>query len=162
MSKSFLRLKTIKRMGLIILVVVGASLTCLQIFKPKGNRGKVDEIRGTAISLKASLEEHLSIHQALPLSERHTEDAIILTNGPEGSSFLSSLSEVSDQNYPNSLLDPWGSPYRILLDYDRDFTLQIPNTSITREGAAYLIWSCGPDGKTGTSKTSKDDLFYWQ
>ena len=55
-------------------------------------------------------------------------------------------------------LDPWGSPYQVVLDTDA-------NQSCFAEGSGYglqpdqdlLVWSCGPDRVSDT----KDDILAW-
>jgi len=57
--------------------------------------------------------------------------------------------------------DPWGNPYHIMLDYDYDGNLIDPHTQKILEDTNVLVWSPGPDGKTGTSETHKDDVCSW-
>lgn len=56
------------------------------------------------------------------------------------------------------LFDPWGNPYHVLLDYDFDRKLTDPHTYEDRVGHNAIIWSPGPDGKTGTPSSNKDDI----
>jgi len=59
------------------------------------------------------------------------------------------------------LYDPWGNPYYVLLDYDGDRKLKDPHSGEIIEGNRALIWSLGPDGKSGTKKTNKDNIYSW-
>lgn len=57
------------------------------------------------------------------------------------------------------LLDPWGSPFQIVVDADLNGVCEVPRT-LYGEGieSGILAWSCGPDGKSDT----KDDILSWR
>ena len=55
------------------------------------------------------------------------------------------------------LFDPWGSPYHLLLDYDSNNQLKDPFTNKIITDKRVLIWSPGPDKKSGTD----DDIRSW-
>jgi Tfp pilus assembly protein PilE len=55
-------------------------------------------------------------------------------------------------------LDPWGSPYRVVLDLDFDGICDAANTSYGRvQGRGIIAWSPGPDRRSDT----EDDLLSW-
>lgn len=55
-------------------------------------------------------------------------------------------------------LDPWGTPYQIVLDSNYDNAAHVENSIYARQiGVGVLIWSCGPDRKSET----RDDLTSW-
>lgn len=69
----------------------------------------------------------------------------------------------------SALLDPWGNPYRILLDADYDDQIASPYpddaSPVIRVGV--LVWSLGKDGVQGAPanpRTSRgsDDILSWQ
>lgn len=62
-------------------------------------------------------------------------------------------------NESGDLLDPWGTPFQIVVDADLNGVCEVPRT-LYGEGieSGILVWSCGPDGKSDT----KDDILSWQ
>jgi hypothetical protein len=59
-------------------------------------------------------------------------------------------------------LDPWGNPFFVRFDYDGDGEITDPATGKIHKKKGQLIWSSGPDGKTGTPETTKDDIRSWK
>jgi hypothetical protein len=51
--------------------------------------------------------------------------------------------------------DPWGNELRIRIDYDGSGTVETPSGAIVKGKA--IVWSIGPDGKSGT----QDDIKSW-
>lgn len=61
-------------------------------------------------------------------------------------------------NDRGEFLDPWGTPYQIVLDSNYDSAAQVENSIYGRiPGLGVLVWSCGPDRKSETH----DDLLSW-
>ena len=61
-----------------------------------------------------------------------------------------------------NLFDPWGNPYHVLMNYDNNNQLLDPfdrNTILFDRRA--LAWSKGPDGKSGTPETDRDNVYSW-
>ncbi|YCM43314.1 hypothetical protein V2O64_18580 [Verrucomicrobiaceae bacterium 227] len=58
------------------------------------------------------------------------------------------------------LFDPWGHPYYVLLDYDDDGQLLHPQTNEIIPDVKILIWSPGPDRRSDTPESSKDDIYF--
>ena len=55
-------------------------------------------------------------------------------------------------------LDPWGTPYQVVLDTDLNNICEIPGSAYPRQiGQGMLAWSCGPDRRSDTS----DDVLSW-
>lgn len=55
-------------------------------------------------------------------------------------------------------LDPWGSPYQVVLDSNYDTAAEADRSIYGRvSGLGVLVWSNGPDRKTDTA----DDLLSW-
>jgi len=61
------------------------------------------------------------------------------------------------------LYDPWGRPYKIMLDndYDEELALTIGGTTKTLRGRRVAVWSSGADGKSDDIKTATDDVKNW-
>ena len=71
-------------------------------------------------------------------------------------------------NAKGEWLDPWGNPYKVMLDVD--YNGQLTNPYATNAGdktlvTGVIVWSMGRDGKTNTDKNhkdAKDDVISWQ
>ena len=65
----------------------------------------------------------------------------------------------SGVNEFGEFLDPWGSPYQIVLDTDLNTVCDV-SQSIYGMGIPHgmIVWSCGPDGRSDT----KDDILSWE
>jgi prepilin-type N-terminal cleavage/methylation domain-containing protein len=61
------------------------------------------------------------------------------------------------------LYDPWGRPYKIMLDndYDEELAPTIGDTAKTLRGRRVVAWSLGADGKSDDVKTATDDVKNW-
>ena len=61
------------------------------------------------------------------------------------------------------LYDPWGHPYKIMLDndYDEELTVNIGGTTKNLHGRRVAVWSLGADGKSDDAKTANDDVKNW-
>lgn len=58
-----------------------------------------------------------------------------------------------------AFLDPWGTPYQVVLDTNYDNAAQVDNSVYGRVvGVGVLVWSCGPDRRSET----KDDILSWR
>jgi len=56
-------------------------------------------------------------------------------------------------------LDPWGTPYQVVLDTDLDGSCEVANSIHGRHaGKELLVWSCGPDRRSDTP----DDICSWR
>ena len=56
-------------------------------------------------------------------------------------------------------LDPWGSPYQIVMDTDFNWSCDIERTAYGRvEGVGMAVWSFGPDRESDTP----DDVCSWK
>jgi len=125
-------------------------------------------------------------YQQLPLGSTTNIDAVQLTIGKGSKTVMTALcSTVSaaDESYKErnlfvfreavngknglvrneegtyaELFDPWGSPYHVLFNYDYDDELRDPFTGKIIKNQKVLIWSPGPDGKSGTA----DDICSWK
>jgi prepilin-type N-terminal cleavage/methylation domain-containing protein len=67
--------------------------------------------------------------------------------------------------YVGSLVDPWGSPYKYMCDFNDDGVTHVEfsnNSRITNiVGVGVAVWSQGPDGRD-QSGFEKDDILSWQ
>jgi len=72
---------------------------------------------------------------------------------------------VYDNETPAGLYDPWGGPYKVLLDLDYEEKLRIPNTVLngnkTLNGRRVAVWSLGADGVAGSGGKKADDVITW-
>lgn len=66
---------------------------------------------------------------------------------------------LNDSENAAELVDPWGNPYHLLMDYDGNNQLTHPRTGETLEEIRTLVWSPGPDGKTGTPECDEDNIY---
>ena len=66
---------------------------------------------------------------------------------------------LSGLNAQGMFVDPWNTPYQIVLDLDYDNICMIQGSSYGRvEGRGFLVWSCGPDRQSDTP----DDILSWR
>ncbi|HEY8960736.1 MAG TPA: type II secretion system protein [Luteolibacter sp.] len=61
------------------------------------------------------------------------------------------------------LYDPWGHPYKLMLDndYDEELAIKTGTTTKNLHGRRVAVWSLGPDGKSDDLKTAADDVKNW-
>lgn len=65
----------------------------------------------------------------------------------------------SGLNQRGEFVDPWGTPYQLVLDMDLNKTCDLFQTIYDRAiGKGVAVWSCGPDGVENTS----DDILGWK
>jgi prepilin-type N-terminal cleavage/methylation domain-containing protein len=71
--------------------------------------------------------------------------------------------EVGTTAKVRGLYDPWGRPYKIMLDndYDEELILNVGGTTKNLHGRRVAVWSLGPDGKSDDPKTASDDVKNW-
>lgn len=82
------------------------------------------------------------------------------TDGLSGSGGSVKLLNGMPCNIENvEFFDPWGNPYHVLFDYDYTWELTHPRTGETLKEIRALVWSLGPDGKTGTPEFDKDNIY---
>jgi prepilin-type N-terminal cleavage/methylation domain-containing protein len=67
----------------------------------------------------------------------------------------------------NDLVDPWGTPYNVVIDGGYDNQLTNPYTADTGAGPSSLrvgviAWSRGADQVQGTNFSASDDVISWQ
>lgn len=66
---------------------------------------------------------------------------------------------LSGLNSRGEFLDPWGTPYQVVLDSNYDGAAQVEESAYGRlSGMGVLVWSYGPDRKSETP----DDLLSWK
>ena len=134
------------------------------------------------IALEEACSLYFDRYDSLPLSEGTDGDTTVTTDdsetgiitavlfhpdAPEISPYLTKFLEFREaKNGKNgilktaqgySMIDPWGNPYFIRLDHDYNQSITHPGTGEIHH-KRFLIWSPGPDGKTGNPETSKDDI----
>lgn len=72
--------------------------------------------------------------------------------------FTFAKSGESGLNSDQAFIDPWGSEYQIALDTDLNNTTSINRSTYKPQiGLGFLVWSYGPDRKSG----SADDILSW-
>lgn len=71
--------------------------------------------------------------------------------------------EVGSTSKVRGLYDPWGHPYKILLDndYDEELSVNVAGTTKNLHGRRVAVWSLGADGKSDDAKTAADDVKNW-
>ena len=170
--------------------ITGEQLKQLGRFMLRGpiKKAEVTSARVTMANLAIAIDAFYEEYQALPLGSKATVDTTVTTVGKKGSPFMASLlglKSAQDENpkrmaffeskmakkkkdglarFENGadLYDPWGKPYQVHLNYDYDNQLRSPiGNEIIFERRA-LIWSTGPDGKSGTPETDKDNVYSWK
>ena len=138
-----------------------------------------------ASELARACEAFFEEYQAFPLANKSASDAVQVTTGEQNNVMPSLCNPIPDTEGPkyqnffeyqkarerkNGLLrniegtyaeffDPWGNPYFVLLDYDYSNSLEHPSTGETLRDTRVLVWSAGPDGKTGTSAFDEDNIY---
>ena len=80
-------------------------------------------------------------------------NSIVFLEAPHARSGISGLD--SDGNF----VDPWGTPYQIVLDIDLNNACDVPKTVYSNMvGEGFIAWSCGPDRISDTA----DDILSWK
>lgn len=73
---------------------------------------------------------------------------------------------IYNNDIPGGLYDPWGGPYKVMLDLDYEEKLSIPDTVLnggrTLNGRRVAVWSHGADAApSGTGGKKNDDVITW-
>jgi type II secretory pathway pseudopilin PulG len=76
---------------------------------------------------------------------------IVFWDPPEWRPGTAGVNEYGD------LLDPWGTPFQIVVDGDLNGICEIERSVYGSVEAGMLIWSCGPDRRSDT----EDDIRSW-
>lgn len=114
----------------------------------------------------------------LPLSDNSTEGPTISAvlmglrsaekENPKSLNFLPKIKMAKDDmdgvilnENESKLVDPWGNPYFLLLNYDNDNQLRVPLNNEILFDRRILVWSLGPDGQSGTPETDQDNIYSW-
>lgn len=64
----------------------------------------------------------------------------------------------SGVNKQGDWLDPWGTPYQVVVDTDLNYTCFIDRSTYPPQiGFGMIVWSCGPDRISET----EDDILSW-
>lgn len=63
------------------------------------------------------------------------------------------------ENGKVALFDPWGKPYEIIIDANSDNAVQNPHKKGHTVQKRAIIFSHGPDGKSGTAETNQDNVY---
>lgn len=85
-----------------------------------------------------------------PLNTR----AIKFLSMKEGKADKGGLIYNSERTAVTGLYDPWGGPYKVMLDCDYDEKIKVNGETLDNR---VVVWSDGPDRKAGT----KDDIKTW-
>lgn len=144
--------------------------------------------RTTSVNLVVALEMFYEEYFYLPGGKGGTSpDRTVTTAGETGSPMMASLlglrvaidenpkflQFVESQfakngkdglvkiNESANLYDPWGNPYYIRLNSDGDNQLKVPVTNEVLFDRRAVVWSLGPDGKSGTPETDRDNVYSW-
>ncbi len=80
--------------------------------------------------------------------------------GPNGG--MNGLLYEGTSTSPKGLYDPWGGPYKIMLD-DKYADIVKPEytPAITLNGRKAAVWSLGADGTKGSGGKNTDDVVTW-
>lgn len=65
-------------------------------------------------------------------------------------------------NQEHTWLDPWGNPYQMRINVDGTESIVDPSDSNKRVSGRVILWSLGPDGKSGSNDTDKDNIAGWK
>lgn len=152
-----------------------ATVVVLAIIVESRRRAEVQQAAADAVDLHEAVERYYSEYNILP----DTGAADFTTDSPAGRKLLSAL--IGDNRHGESVravcllrssredlalsasnrvargfTDPWGNPYRVILDddYDRRITVDAGDDQLRDYRGPALIVSRGRDGIAGT----KDDI----
>jgi prepilin-type N-terminal cleavage/methylation domain-containing protein len=64
-------------------------------------------------------------------------------------------------NSSGQFVDPWDGVYQIAMDYNFDNKVTSGAPYGTVDGKGVIVWSFGPDGKSGSAAEQKDDVKSW-
>jgi len=136
------------------------------------------------VNLIAATDGFYESYQYLPGANLSAVDTTVTTGRPVMAALLG-LRSAQDENpkflnfFPDSrqaengldgliqtdgaaeLVDPWGQPYVLFMNYDNDNQLHHLATGEILFDRRVLAWSHGPDGKSGTPETSEDNVYSW-
>ena len=97
---------------------------------------------------------------ATPLNPRNVK----ILNVAEGKNRKGGLIYNSTGTSITGLYDPWGGPYRIMVDGDFDESVSPQNTGgpkVRLNGRKCAVWSEGADGASGSGGKPSDDVLTW-
>jgi hypothetical protein len=143
--------------------------------------------RTTMVQLALAFDNFYENYQYLPGAGETATDTVLKSAAPDGSPLLAALlglRSAVDENPKQiaffqtkpakdkkdglhrtdntaDLYDPWGNPYFVLLNYDNDNQLRHPGSNEIFFDRRVVVWSLGPDGKSGTPETDKDNIYSW-
>jgi prepilin-type N-terminal cleavage/methylation domain-containing protein len=72
--------------------------------------------------------------------------------------------QEAELNELGQYVDPWGNPYKYMLDYNLDDKVHIwfsNNNGETNLSRTVAVWSCGRDGSDEEGPAQKDDIRSW-
>lgn len=174
--------------GLAIAIVIATRLM-FPVVNPCGPVSRRAEARRDTTDLTAALKAYMTEYGRWPpllgdglfLDEpRHAQLIRILRaqdipNNPRRITFFEAKAATeSSGKYRSGIraetgvfYDPWGKPYRIVLDADYDNTIANPYPDDPPIQTSVMVWSLGKDGQQGAPgnpRTSKgsDDVTSWQ
>ncbi len=89
-------------------------------------------------------------------------DASSVAMNPRSIPFFEAPS--ADVGPSGNFLDPWGNPYKYMLDYNRDDVLHVNfSDGSTNLSLSVAIWSWGPNGSDSVSDgANEDDVVTWK
>ena len=137
--------------------------------------------------LVLGLDNFYEAYQYFPGASDHANDSTLKTAENNGSMMMAALlglQSAEDQNPRGlaffktktaenkkdglertgnkaNLYDPWGNPYFVYLNYDNDNQIHPPGIEEILFDRRSVAWSLGPDGKSGTPETDKDNVYSW-
>jgi prepilin-type N-terminal cleavage/methylation domain-containing protein len=91
-------------------------------------------------------------------SKTATGNYVPATHNPRAIQFLEISSK--SRNSSGDFVDPWGHPYKCMLDHDYDNQVKNPNFA-SQIPYTVICWSRGPDGNDVTAAEQKDDPRSW-
>lgn len=165
---------TLVELLVVIAIIAVLAATGFTVGTGAINKARKLTAETAASSVATAIEQFYSEYSALPDPGTNTTDQTFTTNGGDGVALLSILAGkgsgdqntrginfLSIKNAKNgrggleytgddisALVDPWGQPYTIVLDYDYDNQLEDIETvdgvdPVTLRGVRVAVWSAG-------------------
>lgn len=172
---------------IVISIIAILAGLCLAAYKNALDKAHGMKAKNAMAGLIIAIKGYQTDYNRYPLAAGKTDDITVDTSGADGIALLKSLLANDVADNPNrtkfyepsglaknsingydaatgALFDPWGSGYRVVIDYDKDGRVETPYP--IGDGAAeipfeIIIYTPGPNRSIDDTTAKTDDLKSW-